>query len=120
MAKTQTAAVSNVSPLTSAVRRHVGMDDGHYGIKLYTDDFKLFVPSRIATGSMVELAGTGDDDNCYEDAQGRTFTVSESLSFMDTRLGTYALSPENHVLIHHALMKAGLGGLDVSLSLIHI
>ncbi|WP_454727679.1 MULTISPECIES: plasmid segregation protein ParM domain-containing protein [Cupriavidus] len=117
MAKTQLAIAAS-QPDAEPV--YVGIDDGHYGIKAVTDAFgelkTVYVASRIATGTMVELANSGDEDNWYEDGAGRTFTVSDSLAFMDTRLGVYALSPENHVLIHHALVKLGLAGRAVSIA----
>lgn len=115
MAKNQATAVANVSALPSGPVRFVGVDDGHFGIKVWTEGTGVYIASRIAAGTMAELAGSGQDDNWYEDEAGRTFTVSSSLPFMDTRLGSYATSAENHVLIHHALMKAGMGGHDVSI-----
>ncbi|WP_432262854.1 plasmid segregation protein ParM domain-containing protein [Cupriavidus sp. TMH.W2] len=116
MAKTALAIAASQSDLPPAF---VGIDDGHYGIKAVTDAFgelrSVYVPSRIATGTMVDL-GTKAEDNCYRDADGRTFTVSAQLPFTDTRLGTYALSTENHVLIHHALIQLGLAGREVRIA----
>jgi plasmid segregation protein ParM len=117
MAKTQLAIAASQPDLSPV---YVGVDDGHYGIKAVTDAFgaltTIYVASRLATGTMVELANSGDEDNWYEDDTGRTFTVSDALPFMDTRVGTYALSTENHVLIHHALIQLGLAGRNVSIA----
>lgn len=116
MAKTALAIAASQPDLPVA---DVGVDDGHYGIKATTDAFgelrSVYVPSRIATGTMVDL-GTKAEDNCYHDADGNTYTVSAQLAFADTRLGTYALSTENHVLIHHALIQLGLAGRDVRIA----
>jgi plasmid segregation protein ParM len=95
--------------------RHVGIDDGHSGIKLVTDDGQqFFVPSRVARGG--DLIALGDaQDNVYETAAGDEYAVSEALPFMDTTFADYAVSDINRVLVHHALMKANLGGQDVSI-----
>lgn len=117
MAKPQLAVAASL-PDTEPV--FVGVDDGHFGIKAVTDAFgelrSVYVASRIAVGTNIELANSGDDDSWYENEAGDTYTVSDSVQFMDTRLGTYALSTENHVLIHHALVKLGLAGRNVSIA----
>lgn len=112
MAKTQTKPTAEVLELPRAGVRYVGVDDGHSGIKVVTDGVALHIPARLAEGSMIELAGA-KEDNFYQDESGATYTVSASLPFLDTRVGTYATSAANHVLIHHALIRAGLAGCDV-------
>lgn len=93
--------------------RYAGVDDGHFGIKLVTDDGqKIYVPSRVSNGAQVISIGEGADDNMY-DAGGQSYTVSEELPPIDTRFGDYGLSDINRVLVNHALIKAGLGGQDV-------
>ena len=97
------------------VERYVGADDGHYGIKLVTDDGQqIYVPSRIVRGA--ELISLGEaEDNVYETEGGDQYAVSPTLPFMDTTFRDYAVSDLNRVLIHHALVKAGLGGQRVSI-----
>jgi len=105
--------------LPIAVRKTfcAGGDDGHFGIKLVTedDDGKLvetYVASRVAEGTQM-IALTEAGDNVFTTDEGVSFTVSDTLQHVDTRFTGYALSGMNRVLVHHALIKAGLGGKDV-------
>ena len=94
--------------------RYAGADDGHFGIKVVTDDgLQIYVPSRVANGAQVISIGDGDDGNMYDAGDGQSYTVSEELPPIDTRFGDYGLSDINRVLVNHALIKAGLGGHQV-------
>jgi len=94
--------------------RYAGVDDGHFGIKLVGDDFKQFyLPSRIAEGAQIVSLSGGDEDNVWDTEEGVSYTVSESVSHIDTRFGTYAHSEVNRVLVLHALYQAGYAGQDV-------
>lgn len=96
--------------------RYAGGDDGHFGIKIVTDDWqKIYVPSRLSNGAQVISIGEGADDNMYDAGNGQTYTVSEDLPPIDTRFGDYGLSDINRVLVNHALIKSGLGGQNVRL-----
>lgn len=99
---------------------YAGGDDGHFGIKLVTEDAEtgewkqIYVPSRVASGAQViSIGGDGADDNMYDAEDGQSYTVSEHLPPIDTRFGDYGVSDINRVLVHHALIQAGLGGKDV-------
>lgn len=96
--------------------RFAGADDGHFGIKVFTDDGqRIYVPSRVSNGAQIISIGDGADDNMYDAGDGHTYTVSEDLPPIDTRFGDYGLSDINRVLVNHALIKAGLGGQDIRL-----
>lgn len=96
--------------------RYAGGDDGHFGIKVVTDDWQqIYVPSRVANGAQVISIGEGSDDNMYEAGDGQCYTVSEELPPIDTRFGDYGFSEINRVLVNHALIRAGLGDQDVRL-----
>lgn len=117
--KQSEAQSAEVLPLKKSSVIPVGGDDGHYGIKLVIEGatpgelIQIYVPSRVAEGAVVSMSD-GNDDNVYE-ADGATYTVSETLPPMETRFADYALSGLNRVLVHHALIKAGLGGKQVRL-----
>lgn len=92
----------------------IGCDDGHFGIKLCTDDWRqIYVPSRVAQGAQF-ISMDDSDVNCYE-AAGQTYTVSNSVPGIDTRFPDYPLSDVNRVLVHHSLITAGYGGKNVKL-----
>lgn len=112
----------------------VGVDDGHYGIKLAIEPgvlthhpvsgepvgdgeiVEVYLASRLVDGQA--FAGEDDGTNCYKVGE-RVYTVvgdaNVGKSSMDTRVVDYPTSPMNKVLVHHALYMAGLGGMDVSL-----
>lgn len=96
---------------------YVGVDDGHWGIKLYTEDGQMLtIPSRARSGRHVISLGDSDDSDFYTLEDGSTFTVNPYLTqFEDTRFKEYPKSGLNAVLVHHALYKAGFGGQDVAI-----
>lgn len=100
----------------------VGVDDGHYAVKVVTEDGRMFsVPSRAKSGrhliSIQSIADDGVDAAIYETDEGAVYTVHEHLSdFEDTRFKDYPVSPLNRVLVHHALRKAGFGGQSVNIA----
>ncbi len=97
----------------------VGVDDGHYAIKVVLEDgTTLAVPSRGKAGRhLISTAWQGDEAGLYKTEEGNDFTVHEHLqSADDTRFMGYPNSPLNRVLVHHALRHAGLGGKDVSIA----
>jgi len=106
-----------VAIATKDTVRFAGVDDGHSGIKIVTDDgTKIFVPSRIVSGAdVINISMDTTGDNWYETEDGAVFVVSPNLPFVDTRFADYALSPINRVLVHHALAQAGLGGQKVNI-----
>lgn len=94
----------------------VGVDDGHYSIKLIGDNKEMItIPSRAAQGRQI-LSFNDDDDGFYE-TEGMQFTVNANLeNYEDTRFMEYPKSNLNRVLIHAALLKAGYGGRNVSIA----
>lgn len=121
-AKTTKGAVqqeesADVLPISKEATRNVGCDDGHFGVKLVTEGedgtlVQTYVPSRVALGAQV-ISLNDAEDNLYETDNGQSYTVSETLPHIDTRFSDYALSDINRVLVHHALLKAGLAGANV-------
>lgn len=98
--------------------RYAGVDDGHSGIKVWTDDGqRIFVPSRITSaGDMIAIGGVDStENNWYATEAGAEFVVGANVPWIDTRFADYATSDINRVLVHHALMLAGLGGENVSI-----
>lgn len=96
----------------------IGVDDGHYAIKIVAEDGSTFsVPSRAAIGKhLITLKGE-DEGVFYDTEEGNTFTVSEYLpKFEDTRFLDYPRSQLNRVLIHDALRQAGYGGRRVRIT----
>jgi len=90
----------------------VGVDDGHFGVKVFSEFGETYLPSRVAAGAHIISLDDGGDDNLYE-AGGQSYTVSDTLPSIDTRFADYGTSDINRVLVHHALIKAGLGGRNV-------
>jgi len=116
MNEQQVQKESRTKPVLAIVQPEVsvGCDDGHFGIKVCTDDWRqIYVPSRVSLGSQL-ISLDGSDDNCYESG-GESYTVSNSIATIDTRFQDYPLSDVNRVLVSHALIKAGLGGQNVRL-----
>lgn len=94
----------------------VGVDDGHYAIKVVTEDGKMYsVPSRGQAGRHAISWNQGnDDEGFYQTEEGQTYTAHEHLAgYEDTRFKGYPKSQLNRVLIHHALLAAGFGGKSV-------
>lgn len=100
---------------------YVGVDDGHYAVKVVTEDGQYFtIPSRAKAGKHVtQLQGTSDavDGGIYKTAEGHTYTVNEHLSDCDdTRISKFPLSELNRVLVHHGLRHAGFAGVPVNIA----
>lgn len=95
----------------------VGVDDGHYAIKIVLEDGSTFsVPSRGKAGRHI-ISWQGDESGLYKTEEGLDFTVNEHLQGADdTRFKDFPRSPLNRVLVHHALRMAGFGGKDVSIA----
>lgn len=107
--KAALAVVSAMQPDVPA-----GCDDGHFGIKVCTDDWaQIYVPSRVSLGSQL-ISMDDSDENCFVSG-GESYTVSSSIASIDTRFQDYPLSDVNRVLVAHALIKAGYGGKNVKL-----
>jgi len=96
---------------------YVGVDDGHWGIKIYTEDGRMLtLPSRARSGRHVISISENDDSDFYSLEDGSTFTVNPYLpQFEDTRFKEYPKSGLNAVLVHHALYQAGFGGQNVAI-----
>jgi plasmid segregation protein ParM len=117
---------------------NVGVDDGHYGIKLAVEPgvvtefqgskvdpkkiFCLYMPSRVTVGQ-VSTGIDGDERSLYSvTSHGRqvSYTVigddHVTVQQQDTRTKDYAVSDELLVLVHHALLLAGLGGRKVRIA----
>lgn len=94
----------------------VGVDDGHYSIKLIGDNKEMItIPSRGLQGRHV--IAVGDDDGSFYQTEGVAYTVNEYLqNAEDTRFADYPKSHLNRVLVHHALRLAGFGGKNVSIA----
>ena len=100
---------------------YVGVDDGHYAVKVVTEDGKYYtIPSRAKAGKHVtQLQGASDaaDGGIYKTAEGHTYTVNEHLSDCDdTRISKFPLSELNRVLVHHGLRNAGFAGVAVNIA----
>jgi len=94
----------------------VGVDDGHYSIKVVREDGKCFaIPSRARVGRhIINWQSKADDSGFYETQEGNVYTVSSDLTDpSDTRFSDYPKSELNRVLVYHALNTAELGGQDV-------
>lgn len=97
---------------------YVGVDDGHYAIKVVTETGATFsVPSRAQNGRHLISWQEGDDHGGFYETEEGSFTVNEHIqNYADTRFRDFPKSPLNRVLIHHALRIAGLGGKDVMIA----
>lgn len=94
----------------------VGVDDGHYAIKIVLETGETFsIPSRATSGKqLIAIQQAGDEGVFYDTEEGHTFTVNAHLpKFEDTRFMDYPKSELNRVLVHDALRRAGLGGRNV-------
>lgn len=95
--------------------KFVGVDDGHWGIKVVTEKLQLLIPSRAAEGRQLVGLHSADSESYYVTPEG-PYTVHEHLQHpADTRFKDYPRSPLNRVLVHHALRKADLGGVNVNI-----
>jgi plasmid segregation protein ParM len=99
---------------------YVGVDDGHYALKVVTESGQMFsIPSRAKSGKHLiawQGASEGLEGGIYSTEEGMTFTVHGHLECDDTRFRDYPLSALNRVLVHHALRKAGFAGKPVSIA----
>jgi len=101
---------------------YVGVDDGHYAVKIVTEDGQMYtVPSRAKAGKhLISLSTAGSsasDGGIYTTEEDQTFTVSSHLSEPDdTRFRDYPKSMLNRVLVHHGLRVAGYSGKDVNIA----
>lgn len=94
---------------------HVGVDDGHYAIKVTTAKGSFMCMSRGKNGRHIASTTDGSTGGLYE-TEGSTLTVNEHMVEPDdTRFAEYPKSALNRVLVHHALLRAGLGGKDVKI-----
>jgi len=103
---------------TNGKVHYVGVDDGHYAIKVCTEEGKTFsVPSRGRVGRHVISWRENDDNGFYSTEEGQSYTVNPYLTqYDDTRFKEYPKSALNRVLVHHALFRAGFGGKNVSIA----
>lgn len=95
---------------------HVGVDDGHYAIKVITETGAMLnIPSRARSGRHLISVQEGEDNGSfYSTEEGSSYTVNEHLTnYEDTRFKEYPKSALNRVLVHHALRMAGFGGKNV-------
>lgn len=99
---------------------YVGVDDGHYAIKVVTESGQMFsIPSRAKAGKhLIEWNGGSDSDGAiYVSEEGTTFTAHGHLTeYDDTRFRGYPQSALNRVLVHHALRKAGFANKAVHIA----
>jgi len=106
----------------------VGVDDGYYGIKVAVEPgvmthhpitghelgpdevVRIYVPSRIVTGRVT--AGDNADAGVYVHGGSTYSVVSDDFGGKAHELRTmdYAHSFRNAILVHHALISAGLAG----------
>lgn len=119
--KSVTEAIDAVEAQSKGVRplRFVGVDDGHYSVKVVTESGDMFsMPSRAKVGRSLISLSNSDDDYQFLVAmpEGTSYTVHESLqTYDDTRYMDYPRSAHSRVLVHKALLRAGLAGEDVSI-----
>jgi len=95
---------------------YVGVDDGHYAVKVVTESGEMFsVPSRARSGrQIISWQEQGEDGGFYTTEEGGVFTVHRHMQNPeDTRFKEFPKSALNRVLVHHALRMAGFGGADV-------
>lgn len=92
--------------------RFAGVDDGFFSIKVFDGEKSVSIPSRAAKGITLVDSSDGDSGFIFTTDTGETYTVDQNVpGALDTRTLTteYALSDVNRVLVHAALVKAGLG-----------
>jgi len=94
----------------------VGVDDGHYGIKVCAGPEAFYMLASRAHPGRLEVAGVSgekDESLVYETAPGEyvTITAHDMLSpAVDTRSSDYPVSNTNRALVYHALKQTGLTG----------
>jgi len=121
---TREAATTKVTPIISKKRSNifVGVDDGNYGIKLVLGDGSChYMPSRAARGHKPVVALTGEAaQDCAYTVGDQQFTVVENYALIQAEdprhmSEPYPVSALNRVLVHHALLRAGLGGQECTI-----
>ena len=91
---------------------YVGVDDGHYAIKVVTESGGMFtIPSRARSGRhLISWQEQEENGGFYQTEEGGAYTVNEHLqNYEDTRFKEYPKSALNRDLVHHALRQAGFG-----------
>lgn len=101
-------------------RKIVGVDDGHYAIKVVDEEGRCFSePSRAQHGKQVAaMIGQSNSEVFYtvKDTD-EVFTVGPFLpNPEDTRFNGFPTSSLNLVLVHNALRAAGFGGQQVKIA----
>lgn len=96
----------------------VATDDGYAETKVISSEgHKIRLPSMVRAG--IVLGSVSDEVHTYitnnKDGQEEKYTASmdNDNQASSTRFDSYPLSPENRVMIHHALRRAGLGGREI-------
>lgn len=96
----------------------VACDDGYAETKVISaEGHKIRLPSMVRAG--IVLGSVSDEIHTYitsnKDKQEEKYTASmdNDNQASSTRFDSYPLSPENRVMIHHALRRAGLGGREI-------
>jgi len=102
------------------VVKYVGVDDGHFSIKVVGEDgVCVSRPSRAQHGKQLASITTFGNSEVFYTVKDNdeTFTVSDYLpNPEDTRFSGFHTSALNLVLIHHALRAAGFGGKSVKIA----
>lgn len=108
MSKTTTSLLENYT-------MHVGLDDGHNGIKIYAGkDVVTGTPIQFKMQSrgVVGYASMGDPDKTDQEVvivNGEAYTISENLAnYENTRNEEYATSKLSKALVYQALRLANL------------
>lgn len=112
----KTGLAADAASSTRNIR--VGVDDGRWGIKVQAEDGgSAIVPSVIASGHHFVSANGGGDRSCYRvrTEQGGTLDYTVGADGINTRFAGFDVSDVNAVLLHHALIEAGLGGKKVDI-----
>lgn len=99
----------------------VACDDGFAETKIVLENGEEFLcPSMVRQGGI--LGSANEEVHSYEtkntDGESVTYTATGTFdtAAMNTRHDAYPFSPENRVMIHHALRRSGLAGRKVHLA----
>ena len=98
----------------------IGCDGGHDFIKVSSDDERnnIAIQSRLSSAADGRLRIDGGSSKSsieeFMTEEGRFFAGDVDTS-LPTRYPNYPISAHNRVLVHYALMKAGLGGKRVAI-----
>lgn len=107
----------------ASIVRVVGCDDGYAAIKLAWFELRagrraiqtFSMPSVAQKGAGHTSTVLGDAGIAYETSEG-VFTVNSGLAGLSTQFADYPVSGLNRALVHHALMQAGHGGMQLRLA----